>query len=83
MLVERMLNKYADSMKNFETKYFKSADQFTWTNGTTISKGDYNSKVLEIVLPDVIMTEDALEVLKTFKATMTSEGIEVWYRIAY
>lgn len=81
--LERMLNKYADLMKNFETKYFKSADKFMWTNGTTISKGDYNSKVLEIVFPDVIMTEDALEVLNTFKATMASEGIEVWYRIAY
>lgn len=81
--LERMLNKYADSMKSFETKYFKSADTFKWTNGTTISKSDYNSKVLEIVFPDVIMTEDALEVLNTFKATMASEGIEVWYRIAY
>ena len=81
--LERMLNKYVDSMKNFETKYFKSSDTFKWTNGTTISKSDYNSKVLEIVFPDVIMTEDALEVLTTFKATMASEGIEVWYRIAY
>ena len=65
--LERMLNKYVDSMKNFETKYFKSSDTFKWTNGTTISKSDYNSKVLEIVFPDVIMTEDALEVLTTFK----------------
>ena len=55
--LERMLNKYVDSMKNFETKYFKSSDTFKWTNGTTISKSDYNSKVLEIVFPDVIMTE--------------------------
>ena len=81
--LERMLNQYVDSMKNFETKYFKSSDTFKWTNGATISKSDYNSKVLEIVFPDVIMTEDALEVLTTFKATMASEGIEVWYRIAY
>ncbi len=41
-----------------------------------------NKKALEIVLPDVIITEDALTVLTDFKTTMEKSDIEVWYIIA-
>ena len=52
-----------------------------WTNGVGLNRNDYNKKVLEIVLPDVIITEDALKILNEFKAIIQKDGIEVWYRI--
>ena len=42
---------------------------------------EYSKMALEIVLPDTIITEDIVKVLKEFKENMKSQGIEVWYRI--
>lgn len=78
--LQRTLNRYADSLKNFESKYFKGLDEFTW-KGKTITKNQYNKKALEIVLPDIVINENTLEVLNNFKKTMDSSGFEVWYII--
>lgn len=80
--LQRMLDKYSESMKTFETKYFKGTDTITWAN-EKLSISDYDQKVLELVFPDVIMTEDSINILNTFKKTMEAEGFEIWYRIAY
>ena len=42
---------------------------------------EYSKMALEIVLPDIIITEDALKVLEEFQETMNGQGIEVWYRV--
>ena len=47
-----------------------------------MSKNDYNKKALEIILPNTIITEDALNILKDFKTTTEQSGMEVWYRIS-
>lgn len=47
-----------------------------------INKIEYNKKALEIVLPDVVITEDALDVLTNFKTVMEASCMEVWYIIS-
>ena len=47
----------------------------------TLNKNKYDKMALEIVLPDIIITEDALKVLEEFKQTMENQGIEVWYKV--
>lgn len=74
------LDKYASSLKNFESKYFDSDGTFTW-GGKILKTSEYDKKVLEIILPDVIITEDSLKVLKDFQKNMKEENFEVWYRI--
>ena len=74
------LGKYANALKNFEGKYFKSDDVFRWGD-VRLKRSDYNRKALEIILPDIIITEDTIDVLKEFKLAMEKEGIEVWYRV--
>ena len=78
--LRNMLNKYGDSLKNIEKNYFKNGT-LEW-GGTILKTSQYDKKVLEIVLPDVIISEDALKILNEFKASMKNEGIEVWYKIA-
>lgn len=79
--LERTLNKYANSLKDFEKKYFKGLDEFRWGN-KRLKKSDYNKKALEIILPDTIITENTLNILDDFKNMVTESGIEVWYIIA-
>lgn len=79
--LKNMLEKYADALKNIEKKYFDKTGKIEWGK-YTLSATDYNKKALEIVLPDVIITEDALKVLKEFKESMEKSGLEIWYRIA-
>lgn len=78
--LKNMLNKYANSLKNIEQNYFKNGT-LEWGE-TILSAEQYNKKALEIVLPDVIISDDALEVLNDFKTVMEKDGIEIWYRIA-
>lgn len=47
--------------------------------GTKLFQTDYVTKVLEIILPDVIVTDDVIKALNEFQKT--SGNIEVWYRI--
>ena len=75
------LEKYSQSLKNIEDNYFGEDDMLVWA-GRTLRKDMYNKKALEIILPDVIITEDTLMVLKEFKESMEKSGMEVWYRIA-
>ena len=83
--LKSMLNKYKSSLENFENglkkggkPYFDSQGVMEW-GGTKLLKTDYDKKVLEIILPDVIITDDVVEVLNDFQKT--SGDIEVWYRI--
>lgn len=78
--LKRMLEKYGDSLQDFEKKYFKDADKFRWGD-TTLSITQYDKKALEIILPDVIITEESLKVLNDFKAVMEKSGMEIWYCI--
>ena len=74
------LNSYRDALINFEAKYWKGENVFTWNNHT-LNKSDYNKKVLEIVLPDGIISPEIKEVFTTFQKDALSKGIEVWYII--
>lgn len=76
--LKNRLERYAESLKNIEKNYFDAVGELKW-RGTTLKKSQYNKKALEIVLPDVIMTEDSLKVLKEFKENMEKNGLEVWY----
>lgn len=77
----RKLERDAEKLKNFEKKYFKGKDSFTWA-GQTLNRSDYDSKALEIIIPDTIVSEQTLNALNDFKKSCYSEyGIEVWYRI--
>lgn len=75
-----MLNKYADEAIGFEKKYMQDG-VISW-GGITLQESDYDKKVLEIVLPDVIITDSTLSVLNDFKSELEKSGMEVWYRIA-
>lgn len=79
--VKNMLNRYKDSLEGFEKKYFKGEDVFEWGK-RLLHKTEYDNKALEIILPDVIVTEDVLKALNEFKKTAKNSGIEVWYVIA-
>lgn len=85
--LQKVLNKYVDNLKDFEnSKYFNAAGEMNW-GGTELKTNEYNKKVIEIILPDTIITEDTLEILKQFRQdthnTKDAFGniIEVWYRI--
>ncbi len=74
------LNKYLNDLINFETKYFKGADEIT-RGGTTLNLNQYNKKVLEVVLPDGIISTQIKEVFTNFKNDALAKGIEVWFII--
>ena len=74
------LERYAGYLNKFESKYFKDGDVFRWGD-TALNRKEYSKMALEIVLPDIIITEDALKVLEEFKQTMENQGIEVWYKV--
>ena len=83
--LKSMLNKYKSSLENFENgvkkggkPYFNSEGVMEWGE-TTLLKTDYDKKVLEIILPDTIVTDDVIKTLDNFQKT--SGDIEVWYRI--
>lgn len=78
--LKRTLEKYAESLKTFEGKYFDGKSKFTW-GGVTLNKDEYNKMALEIILPDIIITEDTFKVLEEFKETMENQGIEIWYKV--
>ena len=63
-------------------KLFNDEGVLKWGKGSPISIDDYDKKVLEIVLPDIIISESALEVLNEFKIVAEENGIEIWYCIA-
>lgn len=77
--LKNTLNKYADALKNFEKNYMPKGI-LKW-GGNVVSKGDYNTKVLEIVIPDTIITKEAVDVLYEFKKKMKKEGIQVLYLV--
>ena len=74
------LNSYRDALINFETKYWKGKNFFKWGN-ETLYKSQYNKKVLEIVLPDGIISPEIKEVFTNFKNDALAKGIEVWFII--
>ena len=75
------LEKYANSLKNIESKYFNDKGVLKWRDYPELSIDDYDKKALEIILPDIIITEDSLKVLNEFKERMEKSGLEVWYRV--
>ena len=79
--LKNMLNKYINQINGFDNKYVEIDDMIEWGN-RTIENVSEHKKVLEIILPDVILNENSLNVLNDFQKTMCENGIEVWYRIA-
>ena len=77
--LKNMLDKYAKALNGME-KRFDADGIFVW-GGKRLSKSQYDKKTLEVILPDVIITEDIVKVLKDFKETMQKDGLEVGYRI--
>lgn len=75
------LEKYAESLKNIEKKYFNDKGVLIWRDYPPLYLDEYNKKALEVVLPDVIITENSLKVLNEFKEEMEKKGIEIWYRV--
>lgn len=78
--LKKRLDKYAEALQGIEKKYFNSQGIMDW-NGTTLSTSQYDKKALEIILPDVIITEDTLQVLNEFKSTWAEKGIDIWYSV--
>lgn len=78
--LKKRLDKYAEALQDIEKKYFDSKGNFKWGK-MPLSTSQYDKKALEIVLPDVIITEDTLKVLNEFQTTWAEKGIEVWYRV--
>ena len=74
-----MLDRYADGLMNIEKKYFKHGQLIR--GDTVLLQTQYEKKALEIVLPDVIISENSLEILNKFKKDMAEKGLEVWYVI--
>ena len=85
--LEKVLNDYVEDLRNFENnKHFNAAGIIKWGE-TTLSTSDYDKKVIEIILPDTIITEDSLAVLQKFLTDTPKEKdnfgniVDVWYRI--
>lgn len=77
--LKKRLDKYAEALQGIESK-FNEEGILRWGN-TTLRRSEYDKKALEIVLPDVIISEDTLKVLNEFQSTWAEKGIEVWYRV--
>ena len=80
------LNGYANKLGNFDNHYKWKLNEhgekvFRWSNDV-ITRTEYNKKVLEVVLPDTILTNKALKVLEEFQKNMKTKGIEVRFGIA-
>ena len=64
-----------------DSKYFKGTNRIVWGD-VVLNKADCSRKILEIVVPDTIITENALKTLVNFQADWAEKGIEVVYKIA-
>lgn len=78
-VLKSRLNSYMRPLDNVEKKFFIKNNEYKY-NGRILKKSDYDTKALEIILPDVIIKEDTLKVLNEFKETWEEQGVEVWYR---
>ncbi len=78
--LKRALNNYANKLMNFEEKYFKKKNYIEW-GGRIVKEDDYNTKVLEVIFPDMMITDCVLSELEYFKEIMKSNGIIVEYFI--
>ena len=76
-----MLEKYKKSLNDIEKNYFDASGKLKWGDNEPLTVNDFDKKALEIVLPDVVITEDALNVFQEFQSTTQKQGIEVWYII--
>lgn len=85
--LEKVLNDYAKDLRKFETnKHFDEEGILTWGK-IRLSTSDYDTKVIEIILPDTIITEDSLRILNQFREKTHNKKddfgniVKVWYRI--
>ena len=71
-------------MINFAQKCLKlneKRDGFIWGE-TVLERNRYNKKALEIVVPDMPITESTKNILDDLKTEAEAINIEVWYVIA-
>ena len=71
-------------MINFAQKLLKlneKRDGFIWGE-TVLERNRYNKKALEIVVPDMPITESTKNILDDLKTEAEAINIEVWYVIA-
>lgn len=74
------LNRYAEELSGFEKKWLK--DGSLKRGETELFISDYDNKVLEIIVPDTVISEDVAKELNRFaKESMKDYGVTVWYRI--
>ena len=62
-------------------KLNEKRDGFIWGE-TVLYKNKYNKKALEIVVPDMPITDSTKNILADFKTEAENINIEVWYVIA-
>ena len=62
-------------------KLNEKRDGFIWGE-TILERNQYNNKALEIVVPDMPITESTKSILDDFKTEAENINIEVWYVIA-
>ena len=62
-------------------KLNEKRDEFYWGE-TILERNQYNNKALEIVVPDMPITESTKSILDDFKTEAENINIEVWYVIA-
>ncbi len=79
--LRKVLDEYANALKNCEEKIFKGKDKIVW-GSKSLNKSEYDKKVLEIVLPDELISDNNIEVFNKFKKDVDEMGMEVWYVIA-
>ncbi len=77
------LERYAKALIDIEKNYFDEFGILEWgkKKPRSININQYDKKVLEIVLPDVIISEKTLNVLDDYRKAMEKSDILIWYRI--
>lgn len=77
------LNKYAETLSGIlDSKFFKGKKELVWGE-TSLKREECSRKILEVVLPDSIITEKTANALIKFQSDWAQKGVEVIYKIAY
>jgi hypothetical protein len=74
-----LLNKYLERLENFEKRM---VDNAVSCGDQIVKIGDYDKKVLEIVIPDILITKEQIDVLNNFSNIVKIKNIELWLVIA-
>ena len=73
------LNRALDQLDNIEDLF--DAEGTLTRAGGKLELSEFDSKALEIILPDVVISEEVYKTLIEFKKTANMRGIDVWFCI--